>query len=376
MKIGLITFHASYNFGSVWQAFALQQLIQQRFCNCEIINYRMLSQKDKYSLFPLHYGLKSLLRSAVQLPYIFDKRKSYRKYEDFINRKMNLTQEINSVNQLNSYSNKYDLYIAGSDQIWGYGIPEYIMSNEDSRQPYFMNFTDKPKISYASSTGTATEEQLSDKKELLGKFSALAVRESRGKEIIERLTGRKVEVVLDPTYLVSHDEWRKIAEDVNLDCPKKYILIYSLQGMKKSKSWKRLIDEIVRISDCEFVAISPFAPIRGKRVKNMSKAGPEEILKLFSLADYIYTDTFHGMSFSIHLRQSFTLFEDKPADFRKRNILERFNLTNRETTSLSESVEMLNTRIDYSELEPLIEAEISHSLNYLNLAIENATRLF
>lgn len=376
MKIGLITFHASYNFGSVWQAFALQQIVKKAFCNCEIINYRMLSQKDKYSLFPLHYGVKSLFRSIVQLPYIFDKMKSYRMYEKFINRKLDLTKEINSVSQLELYSNKYDLYIAGSDQIWGHGIPEYIMSEEDSRRPYFLSFTDKPKISYASSTGTATDKQLSDKADLLSKFSALAVRELKGKEIIERLTGRTVEVVLDPTYLISHDEWKRITENVNLACPKKYILIYSLQGMKKSKSWKRLIDEIVRISDYEFVAISPFAPIRGKRVKNMSKAGPEEILKLFSLADYIYTDTFHGMSFSIHLRQSFTLFEDKPADFRKRNILERFNLTNRETTSLSESVEMLNTRIDYSELEPLIEAEISHSLNYLNLAIENATRLF
>ena len=53
MQIGMMTFHASYNFGSVWQAFSLQYTVNSLGYNCEIINYRMKSQKNKYSLFPV-----------------------------------------------------------------------------------------------------------------------------------------------------------------------------------------------------------------------------------------------------------------------------------------------------------------------------------
>lgn len=58
MQIGMMTFHASYNFGSVWQAFSLQYTVNSLGYNCEIINYRMKSQKNKYSLFPVKEGWK------------------------------------------------------------------------------------------------------------------------------------------------------------------------------------------------------------------------------------------------------------------------------------------------------------------------------
>lgn len=94
------------------------------------------------------------------LKHINGKRQANRKYENFINTKLKLSEEINYVEQLKSFANRYDVYLAGSDQIWGYDIPEFISSNEDSRSPYFLSFTDGYKVSYASSTGIATFNEL------------------------------------------------------------------------------------------------------------------------------------------------------------------------------------------------------------------------
>ena len=82
---------------------------------------------------------------------------------------------------------------------------------DSTRGAYYFEFVDGYKISYASSTGEATFEDLVPYKDLIEKFSHIAVREQRGKELLQRLTGRNIETVLDPTYLVLHKQWCEIA---------------------------------------------------------------------------------------------------------------------------------------------------------------------
>lgn len=373
MQIGIITFHGSYNFGSVWQAFALQTTLRRLGYDSEIINYRMLSQKEKYSLFPLNGGWKSIIRNILQLRYIADKRKSNREYENFINTYLKLSEEVNTTSELMDFSDKYDIYLAGSDQIWGYDIPEFVFSKEDSRSPYFLNFTNKYKISYASSTGLSTLEELRKQKENLSHFAHISVREEHGKKLLEKIIGRPVELVLDPTYLIPHTSWIDIANRFNIYIPQeKYILIYTLQGMKKRNKWLELIKKIQAKNPTYcFITVSPFVPITGKGIYNWAGVGPKEILALFSKAFYVFTDTFHGLSFSIHFRKNFSLLETKQIDFRKKNILSKFLLEDRETNSIERSLELFEEPIPYEEKECLIANAISSSLSYLEKAIED-----
>lgn len=376
MQIGIITFHASYNFGSVWQAFALQETLKCLGYDNEIINYRMLSQKDKYSLFPLTGGWKTIVRNILQLRYINNKRRSNQKYEDFITTWLNLSKEVNVVRDLKNFSNKYDEYLTGSDQVWGYDVPEFVSSKEDSRSPYFLNFTDKYKISYASSTGVSSLEELIKQKDNLLSFSHISVREQHGKELIEQIINKHVKVVLDPTYLISHSSWINLANQFDTYLPTgKYILIYSLQGMKKRKRWIELINKILsQYPNSQFVTISPFAPITGKQIYNAAFSGPKEILSIFANASYIFTDTFHGMSFSIHFRKSFSLLETTQADYRKKNILTKFHLEERETNNIEKSILLFKTPISYTEKEIIIQDAINASLDYLKSAIEDGKR--
>lgn len=365
-SVGLITFHASHNFGSVMQAWATQKIVSEMGYDCEIINFRTKIQKDKYSVFPIKMGYKQILRDIVQIPRLGEKYRSNKKYEEFIQNELRLSKEYNTIEDL-KVSKKYDIYLAGSDQIWGYHIPEFDYSKIDVRGIYYFNFIDGYKISYASSTGTATSELLQSYAEYLRKFSHLAVRENKGQQVIGMLTGQKPSVVLDPTYLISSKKWREIANNIPRKCEDKYVLIYSLQGMKKAKKWKELIGQLP--SDIKIITVVPFSPVTGKGILNRAGAGPIEILSLFANAEYVYTDTFHGMSFAIHFRKSFTIFEDTESDTRKRNIMTMFSLNGRETNLIDSAAEMVSSPIDYDSRENMIRSKVEESLDYLRVAL-------
>ena len=376
MKIAILTFHASHNFGSVMQAWATQQILKDLGYSSEIINFRALPQKDKYSIFPLYSGWKTIVRNITQLKYIRQKYIYFCKYENFINNFLSLSKELNYPSQMDAIGDLYDIYIAGSDQIWGYHVPEFVYSKRDIRSTYYLDFTSRPKISYASSTGTSTLEELSKYKNLLNEFNYISVRETAGKDLLEKITSQKVSVVLDPTYLLPNDTWCSLANKWPRINKEKYILIYTLQGRKKATKWKQLINSFpstVR-EKYHIVTVSPFVPINGKNVSNLAYAGPEEILNLFCNAEFIYTDTFHGMSFAIHFRKQFVLFEDIKADVRKRNILNRLNLHERETDDICRALQLPELKIDYDNIKPILQTDIEQSKQYLKEAIDNCSR--
>lgn len=365
-KVGVMTFHASYNFGTVMQAWATQRTVENLGYECKVINFRPVSQKDKYSLFPLHSGYKLIIRNILELPHIRERYRANKLYERFIIRRLKITQEVNTLEELNTIE-PFDIYLSGSDQIWGYHIPEFDTAKEDIRKAYYFSFANGYKVSYASSTGVATYENLLPYQKLLRKYTYLSTRETRGQEIISKLSGKNVKTVLDPTYLISHEMWMKYAAKIPRQHEGDYILIYSLQGLKKAKKWKQIIEQNGRGID--YVTIVPFAPVTGRAIDNRANAGPEEILNLFANAKYILTDTFHGMSFAIHFRKDFTVFEDTEADFRKRNILSMFDLSERETNEINTCVQMISRHIDYKQREKKLSEEISKSKDYLNRAL-------
>lgn len=368
-SVGILTFHASHNFGSVMQAWSTMTIIKNMGeYDVEIINFRPKSQKDKYSVFPIKSGLKVMLQNIVNARFLLKKYYSHAKYERFINLRLNTTIEINETKDLKALR-QYDIYLSGSDQIWGYNIPEFVTSTEEIRDVYYFNFAKGYKISYGSSTSISTKEELERFKQYLKDYAYISVREESGQKIIQALTDKTVQVVLDPTYLIPHAQWVNIANKIPRVVEGDYYLIYSLQGLKKARHWKELIRTMLQKENTKFVTIVPFAPIDGSNIVEKTDAGPEEILNLFANAKFIFTDTFHGLSFSIHFRKPFVLYETHAVDYRKRNILDLFSLVGRETTDLKTCIEMASQEFSYDRIEPIIEEAVEKSERYLRLAL-------
>ncbi|WP_321022921.1 hypothetical protein [Enterocloster bolteae] len=92
-QIGIMTYHAAHNFGSVLQAYATQKLLNELGYSNEIINYRLPNQKEYYNkLYSTRFGYKEFLRRLIRFHETDSRKLRIDKFEDFIHRKLVLTE--------------------------------------------------------------------------------------------------------------------------------------------------------------------------------------------------------------------------------------------------------------------------------------------
>jgi hypothetical protein len=356
-KIGLINFHRANNYGAVLQAYALSDIIKRLGYNPITIDYKNQSIEHRYALYYFKgRSLKSVISGAIT--YHIRKKKKY-KYEDFRSKFLTL-YEVTDLFSMNC--DIFSKFITGSDQVWNYKITLF-------DKVYFLNFVydHKKKNSYAASFGfdRIPDEYLDDYKELLSDFNHISVRETQGVNIIRDLIGREAEVSLDPTLLLSRDEWYKISHDYKNK--KNYVLIYELVASNS------LIDFAVNLSkkiNCEIVYINDTFR---KRIKATYAAGigPQEFLGLFKNAKYVVTNSFHGTAFSINFNIPFFIELQPPpsiANSRLEHILDLFNLRSRQIIN-GNNDNVFNV-IDYTSVNQKLELERQRSLDYLKRILE------
>lgn len=214
-RVGIITFHAAHNYGSLLQNYALQQTLINLGFKPETINFRTEQQKEQYSPFKPFNELADKRRLVLSLAFLPWKKALMKKadlFEKFLSENLFLTKECGNDEDLKGLS-RYNAYIAGSDQIWNIGA-------KDFNWCYFLNFvTGVPKIAYAASMGTNPSYMLSNEKNvlniknLLEDFYAIGVREEKTKSVVEKLTDKPVEIQVDPTLLLTVEEWSRHISD-------------------------------------------------------------------------------------------------------------------------------------------------------------------
>lgn len=374
--IGIITFHGSHNYGSVLQAYATQKLLKRLGYESEIINFRMKSQKEYYKLYPTKYGIRTIVGDIMRLPYHRSRAIGFSKFEDFMKKRYTLSGiELENYDDLKTVSSRYDIYLAGSDQIWSNRIPELVKSDVDYTSVYFLDFVenDKKKISFSSSVGEAKEEDLIDKVECLDKFSYISTREEYGVNLLSRLTEKHIFKVLDPTLMIPKEEWLSIISEKPI-IKEKYIFLYTLRGVRKGLDWGNHLIEFGKRANMKVVCVSPFFPILTPGVKNVYDAGPEDFINLINNAEIVFTDSFHGTAFSINLNKPFfSLTPQNEMDVRKREIVEALGLGDRIISDYEQISKIDDWKLDYStrltnqELEKLRK----QSWDYLQMALEN-----
>ena len=201
-KVGILTFHAAYNYGAVLQAYALKEEIKNLGYECKIINFRSKSQIKKYSVINTTKFNKAVLAKNIQnIFYIKQIKGRNEKFEKFINQKLDIyPKESISEKEIEKVINEFDYIICGSDQIWN--LSEKV---DDKNMCYFLNYKGNfKKISYAASFGDSIKEIEKDKDEilpLLKDFNYISVREKDAQKFLEK-NAIKSQLTLDPTLLM------------------------------------------------------------------------------------------------------------------------------------------------------------------------------
>lgn len=266
----------------------------------------------------------------------------------------------------------YDGFICGSDQIWNVGYTKlYVYALE------FVEYA-KKKISYAASAGgneksTRFLEQLrSDAK----KFDFISVREKSAIELFEGETKNRIEVVVDPTLLMTADEWISVSTQPIVKKP--YVFCYLLGLDEEVRNAVRIISEMKGL---ELVTL-PY--VLGKYTScdetfgdiQLFDVGPREFLALIKNAELVLTDSFHACAFSLQFEKEFFVFErrssgtEKSMHNRIADFLDMFGLTER-LISAKKAEEAVNNskKIDFNFSKKVLDVERKRSLNFLKRAL-------
>lgn len=302
-KIGIITFHNSYNCGSMLESYAIYRKMCEIDPNAEIINFSSNGQKKIYNVFEKNTSLKNLIKNFLVFPHKKQILTNNNKYEEFKNKYFKLSKEYTENDLIND---EYSILVAGSDQIWNITIDDY-------NDAYFLSFSNKAKkIAYAPSFGSKNimknTDNLNKYKKLISKFDALSVREENGRKWIKELTGMDAEVLIDPTLLYNHNFYDNIID--NTCTPEfKYIFFYcpsfdrNLCKFVKKVSLKYNLPVICWSSKSYY---KKFIYTFGFKLPKYES--PSVYLSLIKNAELVFTTSFHGTIFStIYKKCFFTL---------------------------------------------------------------------
>lgn len=328
IKTALITFHAPYNYGSCLQAYALQFFITKLGYENTIINYRFKGQRDAYKLIRSSNNYADYIKDILQLPIFFKKVKRKNKFEYFIARYLTCTKEYCEPEELSFISNDYDVFISGSDQIWNKHANELNLQPWKYLYPYLLSFTNKKKISYASSIGSTSDQEIIDHMvKYINDFSFISSREVSTANRLSGILDRKILSVVDPTLLLNKEDYISSFNLAKNNC-KPYIFYYSLSGIHTVFNHLRFLKKFAKSHNYQIIINTPYAYIPSfGNVINYIDIGPIEFLSLIYNSSVVVTDSFHGTVFSlIFEKQFYSLCKNKmSADSRKIELLTKFN---------------------------------------------------
>lgn len=366
MKIAIITLNQNDNYGNRLQNYALQQFLSNeiKIEKVDTIWYDPeYTCKSQIDIFSWKTWIKYLInwkniKVYLKISYLKDNIRMYNigKFTNRISTKFDFKIK-------DKLGREYNYFIVGSDQVWNPNFWSKKYNHDDIR---FLKFTSKEKrIAYAASI--AIPEIPKDKeqffKDSLNEMKAISMREKAGVELVKKLTGKDVPVVVDPTILLSKEEWQKIELKPEWYSGEKYILTYFLgnpspiiKNIAKKNNWK-----IYNLMD--------------KDNFDLYTSRVEEFVYLIDHAQLIATDSFHACVFSILMNTPFLVVNRQQkgvADMTSRidTLMELFGYQDRYIVNgkceLSDK-EILN--MDFSRVKAIQERERKRSKDFLEKAL-------
>ena len=362
MKIGILTFHNVPNYGAVLQAFALKTYLSELGNDVSIIDYQCPGNDSAFSPMLRKKGYinsSNLVKKTVKwLNYIFFAESAYSKkwakFETFSHKFFNKISA-------DGLFKEFDLVFCGSDQIWNPQI------TGGFRDVYFGLGNDgRCKVaSYAASCGDIKEFDVEKKERLLAMVRNISFVGVREKSLFEFLKKENVDasINIDPTFLLNAEEY---ASKLNLKktAGEKYLLQYSLQNDKKvdeiaGKIAKEKGLKVIKVAGCLTASV-------GERAK--LDVGPEEFLEYLYNAEYVVTNSFHGVALSVGFKKDFSSLLPKQRKGRVADFLSALSLDDRICTG---EKTVNHSCVNYDDVTYKLEDMISEAKRYIACVLES-----
>ncbi len=353
MKVSIITLHRVFNYGSVLQAYATQRVFERKGYNVEIIDYITEIRTLKKQLKLLSPNIKQdfihrqIYFSLKKISFFLKKRTFWK----FLKKNVNLTKrKYISFNDLKKSPPISDIYVVGSDQVWN------SIYNGGIDKGFYLDFIDTPnKFSFSSSFGMSTipNFEIKETKKLLNKFKYLTVREEEGGKILKQLGIKNYKVIIDPTLQLDKKDWLSLASKRLIK--DKYVLLMLLYNEDNNATIyaRQIADKL----GAKLVKIS-WELKKPKDVDILfTHRSPNDFLSLYNYAEFIVTNSFHGLAFSLNLNKEFIVVKRNEFNSRIENLLRLTGTQNRMFDKNYFDINILNKKINYNRVEKELKKE-------------------
>lgn len=366
MKIGILTFHYAINQGAVLQAYALQEAIRKLGHDVEFVDYRPrypVKLRDFIAKSPVTAYEKTLntiigfwWQEVLDCFGKINKRGSVRYRSD---------------RELFANPPLYDAYVVGSDQVWNFTNslnPAYLMEWVPS---------DRRVISYAASMGQCViPEAFHDHiRHDLSRFAAISLREKKARDFVASLLpDKEIVQTVDPTLLLSSNDFQRIIEPVSVD--DEYVATYILSILEPAH--RDILDKVKNVTGLRIVNLrnpSTCVFLYGRNEKNKIVT-PYQWLDYIQKSKYVVCSSFHAVVFSLIFHKPFLVImplssRNNGGNVRILSLLEPLGLSSHCIyESEGNNVEkILNDDIDWETVERKLLELRNSSLDFLRMAL-------
>ena len=348
-RVAIVTItNDGYNYGNRLQNYALQKVLEQLGYHVETLNRPIKGNQRN-----LWDNRKSFFHTLIRFRTTILHLKSVSFY--FWNtRYIHWSRILATDENLNSFVDRYDFFVAGSDQIWNpkfrWGLDPYM---------YLQFVPSNKRIAYAASIGIESYDdnsQLIAQKCFWQNWKAISARESSGSGIIGKCIETDVPVLLDPTLILTASYWRKFVKHIRT--PKQYILVYILGN--QTDEYQNYIHELSVARGCQVIDMM-------KDIK-YAISNPSQFVALLDNADYVVTDSFHAFVFSTLFHKEFTFLNriglGINMNSRISTLIHKLNMENCEWDTITEFKNIDWDRVDAALKQ---EREIAYAFLRKNL---------
>lgn len=359
MKVYTATFYTG-NYGSVLQAFALQQKLNEVGLDPVIVTPTRRDARRKEAL-PVrikaflkpekHYGTVKKIRRYIETKLFKEKSKKLNRFiADHI--------KTEAYEAFQEYSQSHAcILLSGSDQIWN------ILNGPIDDFFLFKNI-DSPlarRISYAASIGLSelTNEQIQYFRDILKDYDVVSIREKNAYDTLKNaLPYLNIRYDIDPTLLYTGEWWKKYASERIIR--ERYIFVYVL---RPDSSLIRMAKRLAKKHKCKVLYTGQFAD-HYLGVKTVMDTGVEDFLSYILYADFVVTNSFHGTVFSLLFGKRFINIKIESTSSRAENLLNMVGLRNRMISSI-EQLNIIEQEYSCADVESQIDKYRESSLKYI-----------
>lgn len=365
MKVGIISINKyakHLNYGAALHSYAFQKYLDKHGIDNVIIDYFPRFMKGYSLKYPVisKQPKEQIRRSLFWLVSFFPNIKKYKKFQRFFEKHYRMTKCQYTEAILRNAQFDFDTIICESDVIWSPHSTQGFDNGFFCNLPSFQGLN---KISYAACIGYTnfSEKRQERFRELLKNFDAISVREIQGTEFTQQFTDQKVYNVLDPTLMLDAEDY----EDIVIP-PKEtgYVLVYNC--LKNNKKMLRDAKKTAKEKGLKVIEISVYYyNFYMNKVK--TTIGIEEFLGYFKNADYVFTNAFHGVCFSLIYKKNFYTYARGTKDSRVTSILHLLELDSKFLQNDQELPALED--IDYEKVYRNLERERKSSSDFLFSAL-------